>query len=234
MLSFLFIGFLLGMKHAFEADHLAAVASLTRSESSMKQAIRLGVAWGLGHTITLFAVVFLVLLLGEGMPEGLTQALEMIVGVMLILLGADVLQRLAQVHFHAHRHDGSESLFMPTVTHWNEGQHSNSPHNHDHQISWRALAVGLVHGLAGSAALVVLTVATTESLWLGMVYTALFGVGSILGMATLSIVIAVPLGICGRRLSKIHDSAMLIIGFTTIVIGGTLLVNNVIEAGIFM
>jgi len=233
MSSVLFVGFLLGIKHAFEADHVAAVASLTGRKRSMKWAIRLGAAWGLGHTLTLFAVVSLVLLLGEGVPERLAQTLEMVVGVMLVLLGVNVLRRLQQdrIHFHLHSHDGRPHFHAHG--HRNEGRHTNSAHDHEHRTCWRALAVGLVHGLAGSAALVVLTVSTTDSLWLGMVYTALFGMGSILGMAVMSLVIVVPLGIWGRRLTRFQNGAMAVIGLTTIGVGGNLLLSNAIDAGFF-
>ncbi len=233
MLSVLVVGFLLGMRHALEADHVAAVASLTGREPSLKRALRLGAAWGVGHTLTLFIVVNLVFLLDEGIPKQLVQTLETIVGVMLIMLGADVLRRLARnrIHFHIHDHDGSPHFHAHS--HQGEKEHRISLHDHDHRMSWRALAVGLMHGLAGSAALVVLTVTSTDSIWLGMTYTALFGAGSILGMAVLSIVIAVPLGLWEHRLTGVHNIAMAVIGLVTIIVGGNLFLSNVMEVGSF-
>ncbi len=237
MLSILFVGFLLGMRHALEADHVMAVASLASREHSLKKVIHLGAAWGVGHTLTLFIVVTLVLQLGDGLSGTLTHSLEMVVGFMLVVLGVDVLRRLMKerMHLHIHDHDGDGGKHFHAHSHRNEGHHSASAHNHKHNgsMSWRALAVGLMHGLAGSAALVVLTAATTESLWLGMAYAALFGGGSILGMALLSTLIALPFGLWGQRLSRFHNGAMMVIGLTTIVMGGVLLVNNAIESNLF-
>jgi cytochrome c biogenesis protein CcdA len=101
--SILVVGLLLGMKHATEADHLAAVATLATRQNSLRQTLRQGVAWGVGHTLTLMLFGGAVLWLGRVIPPGLGQALEMAVGAMLVALGADVLRRLVRdrVHFHA-------------------------------------------------------------------------------------------------------------------------------------
>ncbi len=234
MLTILFVGFLLGMRHALEADHVMAVASLVGRECSAKKAIHLGVSWGVGHTLTLLVVVIMTLLFTDGVPQQFAQILEMIVGLMLVFLGISVLHRLTRdrVHFHLHQHQKESVAHFHAHSHRNEQRHTNSNHDHDHGINWRALAVGLMHGLAGSAALVVLTVASTDSLWLGIGYAALFGIGSILGMLVLSSLIAVPLGIWGKRLSRIHQGAMVAIGLTTMMLGGNLLVSNAIATGL--
>ncbi len=236
MLSILFVGFLLGMRHALEADHVMAVATLVVRDRSVKRAISHGVAWGVGHTLTLFTVVAIVVQFTDGVPEPIAHILEMIVGFMLVLLGGDVLRRLVRdrVHFHLHQHEDANTVHFHAHSHKDEGQHTDSPHDHDHRMNWRALSVGLIHGLAGSAALVVLTVASTDSLWLGMVYTALFGVGSILGMAILSTLVALPLGIWGQQLSKLYDGALVVIGITTMMLGGSLLLSNAITSGLLM
>ncbi len=236
MSSILFLGFLLGIRHALEADHVMAVATLVGRDHSVKRAIHHGVAWGVGHTLTLFAVVTLVLLFAGDIPERLAHILEMIVGFMLVLLGANVLRRLIRdrVHFHLHQHEKENVAHFHAHSHRDNGQHINSPHDHNHGINWHALSIGLIHGLAGSAALVVLTVASTNSLWLGMGYTALFGVGSILGMAVLSTVIALPLGVLGRQLPKLYDGALVVIGLTTMLLGGSLLLSNIIASGILV
>lgn len=113
LLSILFVGFLLGIKHATEADHLAAVATLATRRGTLLDALRQGAAWGLGHTVTLLLFGGVVLALGRSIPPQMEQTLEMVVGLMLIVLGADVLRRLWQqrIHFHAHAHgDGSVHL----------------------------------------------------------------------------------------------------------------------------
>lgn len=196
-LSILVVGLLLGMRHATEADHLAAVATLATRHRSLAQTLRQGVAWGVGHTLTLMAFGGLVFVLGQSIPPGLEKALETAVGVMLVLLGADVLRRLARerIHFHVHRH-APGTAHVHAHSHRGEGEHDRSPHDHAHApMRWplRALAVGMVHGLAGSAALVALSMQSVPSLPIGIGYIALFGVGSIAGMALLSVVIAMPL-----------------------------------------
>jgi hypothetical protein len=194
-LSILFIGFLLGMKHATEADHLAAVATLATRQTSFAQTMVQGAAWGVGHTVTLMIFGGVVLALGKSIPENLAQSLELAVGVMLIVLGIDVLQRLARqkVHFHAHRPARKAPL--------------------------RALTVGMMHGMAGSAALILLTLQSVPSVALGFLYIALFGAGSIIGMATLSIAIAVPLRLSARRLAWMHNAMTLAIGAFSLGLG---------------
>jgi len=142
-LSILVVGLLLGMQHATEADHLAAVATLATRQGSFGQTVRQGVAWGVGHALTLMAFGGAVLLLGQVISPGLEQALETGVGVMLVLLGADVLRRLVRdrIHFHVHRH-GPQLAHVHAHSHRGEGPHAESAHRHAHPRRWpvRALA----------------------------------------------------------------------------------------------
>src|SRR3954447_17224134 len=110
MLAILSLGFLLGMQHALEADHIAAVSSIAARRSEVGEIVRHGLTWGLGHTLTLSAFAGLAILLGQAIPETLGRPIEAAVGVMLIGLGGHVLWRLwrDRVHFHAHAHgDGA-------------------------------------------------------------------------------------------------------------------------------
>jgi hypothetical protein len=199
-LSILLVGFLLGMKHATEADHLVAVATLATRQSSLARTLRQGVAWGVGHTLTLMLFGGAVLVLGQVIPPRLEQALETAVGVMLVVLGADLLRRLARdrLRFHAER--------WPV----------------------RALAVGMMHGLAGSAALVVLALQTIPTIGLGLGYIALFGVGSIVGMALLSAAIAIPLKLSAGYLNRAHRAMLALVGVSTCALGSFI----VIEVGL--
>ena len=227
-LSILVVGLLLGMKHATEADHLAAVATLATREGSLGQTLRQGVAWGIGHTVTLMLFGGAVLWLGAVISAGLEQALETAVGVMLIVLGADVLRRLVRdrVHFHTHRH-AARSAHFHAHSHRGDGPHRASAHRHAHPRRWpiRALAVGVMHGLAGSAALVVLTMQTMPSVGLGLGYIALFGLGSIGGMALLSIVIAVPLKLSSAYLTRAHHAMTGLVGVCTCALGIAMIVQ---------
>jgi len=219
ILSILLMSLLIGMRHALESDHLAAVASLATRSPSLRQTVRLGATWGLGHTLTLFLFGSVVLWMDTVMPERLAHWLEFAVGLMLVGLGIDVLRRLwrERVHFHVHRHsDGT--VHFHAHSHQGQRAHDTDAHRHEHPQGFplRALLVGLVHGMAGSAALILLTLQTLHDPWLGMLYMLVFGIGSILGMAAVSVVIAWPLKATGRRLTWAHNGLQATIGLFTL------------------
>lgn len=219
-------GFLIGMKHALEADHVAAVASLATGARSGGETLRLGVAWGVGHSITIFVVGAAVMALETAVPERLAAALEFAVGVMLLALGAGVLRRVVRerVHFHTHRH-GATAHFH-AHSHAGEGPHSGSAHAHGHGLRGRALLVGTVHGLAGSAALVLLTLTTIRDWSTGLGYMALFGAGSILGMAVLSGALAVPLRLTARRMTWAYNGLTVAVGVITVGLGAAVALSS--------
>lgn len=235
MISILLFGFLLGMRHAVEADHIAAVASLASTTDSVRKGIQQGAMWGLGHTLTLFLFGSIVLFFTNIVPEQIVSKIEMAVGVMLIILGLDVLRRViaervhfhththgttkgkSQTHFHAHSHKGEESQQHDAKHH---------KHNHPHGFPIRALLIGLVHGMAGSAALILLTLQTLSSPWLGLVYIAVFGIGSIAGMALFSLVIALPLR-AARHMTWLYNGLQAIVGVGTVVLGTMSVLHNV-------
>lgn len=222
-LSVLALGLLLGVRHAIESDHLAAVAALDPARRGLPNALRLGAWWGLGHTLTLLGFGALALALDWIIPAGLAAGLEGVVGLMLILLGGDLLRRLRRDHirFSVHRHaDGHR--------HWHalrEPEHGAGRHRHRTlplATRLRALLVGMVHGLAGTAALLLLTLETLREPLQGLAYIAVFGLGSILGMSLLSLIIAVPLGYTGRHLRGAHVALQTAIGLWTLGLGASL------------
>ena len=222
MLTILGLGFLVGMRHAFEADHAAAMATLATKSHSISNTIKQGVVWGLGHTLTLLIFGSLVLLMEAVVPEQLAHGLEFLVGCMLVGLGIDVLRKLLKerVHFHVHQHPDQLPHFH-AHSHKGESKHTLSPHDHEHPqgFPYRALFVGLMHGMAGSAALIILTLQTTFSVMDGFLYIAVFGIGSIAGMAVLSLVIALPLRYAPSSLTWFHNGLKGSIGFMTIILG---------------
>jgi len=227
--SILLLGFLMGVRHALEADHLAAVASLATRSRSTGSILLQGTAWGLGHTITLLLLGGACLLVGAVIPDALAHALELGVGLMLLLLGGQVFWRLRRqrVHVHLHRHaDGTAHLHAhshpPGQPHRQAG-HDHDGHAHPRRLPRRALLVGMVHGMAGSAALLLVTLTAVASPWVGLAHVALFGAGSILGMAVLSAIIAVPLRVSARMLSAVPVGAEAVIGCATLLIGGRVL-----------
>jgi ABC-type nickel/cobalt efflux system permease component RcnA len=200
-----------------------------------------------GHALTLMCVGGAVLILGTAIPASLDQMLELCVGVMLVVLGVDALRRVirqrihfhvhrhadGQVHFHAHSHaasgqpmaaarlpavGGTRIASLPVL----KLEHAWEPHRHEHgrTLPFRALAVGMMHGLAGSAALVVLSLQTVTSLPMGLGYIVVFGVGSVAGMAILSATIAIPLRLSGRHLAGMYRGLTAAIGGLTLAFGG--------------
>ena len=228
MIEILLMGFLLGMRHALESDHVAAVASLVTKSPSMRESIHMGSMWGLGHTVTLFVFGSAVMLLDQMIPERMALMLEFTVGIMLVALGIDVLRRFMRerVHFHAHHHaDGT--LHFHAHTHTEQTHHASDSHLHTHseRLPLRGLLVGIMHGMAGSAALIILTLQTVQSFTMGMIYIALFGLGSIGGMAALSVVIMLPLRHSANRYARLHQYLQLGIGAATITLGVTMMVT---------
>jgi len=221
--SILALGFLLGMRHATDADHVAAVATLATRSPSLAHTVAQGIAWGTGHTLTLMLVGGAVLVLGVVVPAQAAQALELAVGVMLVALGADALYRLRRerVHFHAHRHPDGVAHFH-AHSHRGEGvPHDPARHEHLHPRGFpgRALLVGMVHGMAGSAALILLSLEALRSPAWGFACIAIFGAGSILGMALLSAAMAVPLRLTSRHLKRTHDGLSAAVSLATVLLG---------------
>lgn len=235
MTGVLLLGFLIGMRHALEADHLAAVATLAARTSSLGDAVRHGLAWGFGHTLTLFAMGGVVIALGTTVPAWLESAMEFVVGLMLIALGADVIRRMVRdrLHFHVHRHqDGVTHFHAHThapAEQQDRAQHDPDRHEHPHAPGFplRALAVGLMHGLAGSAALVVLAAGSVTSLPVALAYLALFGIGSMLGMGLLSAIIAIPLRRRPKGLTWTYNGVHALVGLFSVGLGLSVCIHSV-------
>ena len=170
----LLLGLVLGARHALEPDHLTAVSTLATEEPSPRRGLLLGAIWGLGHSASLFAVGTVLALLHAEMPRRLAEGCEVAVGVMLIVLGLRALARVRTPAPHVHAH-------APRA------------------FAWRSLAVGMIHGLAGSGALTALVLAELPSTASRLLYIVLFGAGSVVGMSVLSGAVGVPLALVGRR-----------------------------------
>jgi ABC-type nickel/cobalt efflux system permease component RcnA len=149
---------------------------------------------------------------------------------MLVGLGTHVLWRLwrDRVHFHRHGH-GDGTVHFHAHSHAGEtAPHARAAHVHDHGFRWRTLLVGLMHGMAGSAALLVLAVTQASSPAVGLGYVALFGVGSMIGMGMLSAVIAVPLAVSARSLTWANRALQGVVGLATVAIGMMTVVETVL------
>jgi cytochrome c biogenesis protein CcdA len=209
------------MQHALEVDHIAAVSTIAARRSGVADIVKHGLTWGLGHTLTLFLFAGLALVIGHSIPEQIAQPLEGAVGFMLVALGGHLLWRLwrDRVHVHVHQHgDGVRHLHLHS--HADRLSHdAPTAHRHEHGFRWRTLLVGLMHGMAGSAALLVLAVSQAPSPAQGLLYVALFGLGSMVGMGALSAVIAVPVVISARSLTTANRLLQGAVGVLTIAIG---------------
>lgn len=198
------LGFLLGLKHATEADHLAAVSTFVTERKSLLGSALVGGLWGLGHTISLFAAGVLVLLLNFQISERTERALEFCVGLMLVTLGLNVLRKIlrgGELHFHSHKH-GTREHAHPHV---HEDEAPEPPHtHHGFSFSPRALVVGMIHGLAGSAALMLIIIPTIESRLTGLFYIIIFGVGSVGGMMLMSFLVGLPFHLTAFRLNRFN------------------------------
>ncbi len=223
--AFLLFGGLVGMQHALEGDHLAAVAALGNGRSRRGLVLR-GSVWGLGHTLTLLTICGALLVLGETISPRMEAFLEFLVGAMIVGLGINVLYQVWQrrPHFHVHRHGAGEHHIHVHTHVGDDVPHAQSPHDHDHRPLGlrRALCVGMMHGAAGSAGLLILA-AAARSLGEAVGYVIAFGAGSILGMAALTFVVSYPLRWMERCTTWLNTAAFISIGCVAILIGGSLL-----------
>ncbi len=207
MTGFLLLGFLVGMAHALEADHLAAVGALASSgQATPRRLAFLGASWGMGHSTMLMLISLPVILFGYALSARMAAGMEFAVGIMLVVLGVQVFRRLRRqgIHFHLHDHGDGAPHFHAHSHAGAPGPHAEDPHEHGHaRFSLRAYVVGLAHGAAGSAGLVALVAAATRDALAAVSYVAVFGLGSILGMALLTFTASWPLGFAERSATRI-------------------------------
>jgi high-affinity nickel-transport protein len=237
--SVVMLGFFLGMRHATDPDHVIAVTAIVSRHRTLKSAGLIGAAWGLGHTLTIVAVGGAIILLGWAIPPRVELSMELAVGVMLVVLGvgnlrgfrqwraaAQVAGRPEQVHTHAHRHGD----YVHT--------HPHAPEAHPHRpdatpLGWldrrlgglslyqlaRPLVIGVVHGLAGSAAATLLVLALINDAAWAVAYLAVFGAGTIAGMMLITAALAVPFAWSSGRAEHLHGGLRAAAGMLSIAFG---------------
>ena len=190
------VALLLGLRHATDPDHLVAVSTLvaTDPERPARRASRLGVAWGLGHATTLILLGLPVVLVGSHLPSAVQTAAEVLVGVVIMALGARLLLRWRRGGFHVHEHAHDGVLHRHVHAHEPERR---DRHEHAHPLARsgpQAFGIGVVHGAGGSAAVALLLVATVESRAEAVVALGLFALGTAASMAALSLSLGYALG----------------------------------------
>jgi len=236
------VGFLLGVRHATDPDHVIAVTTIVSRQRSIRHAGLIGVLWGLGHTITIFVVGAAIILFNLVIPTRIGLAMELAVGLMLILLGVLNLTGVTQwvterftpthshagvIHTHTHRHGGDTHAHI----------HGHNPEVHFHLEEQpqgglqkalariglyqllRPLAVGIVHGLAGSAAVALLVLTTIRDPRWAIVYLLVFGVGTIAGMMLITILIGAPFAYTGKRFVSFNRGLGIASGLVSVAFG---------------
>ena len=202
------IGLLFGLKHATEVDHVVAVSTIVSQHRNVWRSTLVGALWGAGHTAALLITGVFVLTLKIAIPERVSTWLEFCVALMIIGLGATALWRALRkrgdVHVHEHTHGGVSHVHV----HFHEPQTRHDVRRaHTHaitQIGLKPILIGAMHGLAGSGALTLLVLTQINSTWMGLLYLAVFGVGSIAGMLLMSGLIGLPFALTSRKLTSLH------------------------------
>ncbi len=227
-LAILAIGFLLGMRHATDPDHVIAVSTIVSRERSITKAALIGILWGCGHTLTIFVVGAAIILFGSTIPARVGMTMEFSVGLMLILLGvlnltgsvkglsekftpthppvtgehAHLHGHGAHLHFHWHSHDPARDHHADALTTpgWLRGPFERLGLFH----ALRPLLVGIVHGLAGSAAIALLVLSTIREPQWAVLYLLIFGVGTVAGMTLITAALALPFSFSGYRFAWLN------------------------------
>src|SRR6266436_60507 len=255
MLSFfsiIAIGFFLGMRHATDPDHVIAVSTIVSRQRSMKHAALIGVLWGLGHTITILIVGAAIILFGLAIPPRVGLTMELSVGLMLILLGILNLSGAVRwitekwtrraAHSRAHVHGD--------YIHSHSHGHTHEIHGHAEDatpVGWmdrafgqiglyqvlRPLAVGIVHGLAGSAAVALLVLTTIRVPSWAVFYLLVFGIGTIAGMMLVTAAIAVPFTFSERRFVRLNRGLGLVSGLVSLAFGVFIVYQMGFVSGLF-
>lgn len=220
---FLATALLLGMRHALEPDHLVAVSTLVAEERRLWPAARLGLVWGLGHQLPLMVLGVPVLLLRLQLPATLEHAVDLAVGLILVLLGLRVVWRLRTERVHQHRHEHNGHSHVHFHTHQDSPGHRHHGHLHpmpgrDRQ-GWITFGVGLVHGFGGSGAIVVLALAAAPTLLSGALYLLTFGAGVCAGMFALTLCLVGPAVAAVSRVRWLHEAARAVAGGTSVALG---------------
>lgn len=242
-LAILLIGFVLGMRHATDPDHVIAVSTIVSRERAIVKAGMIGVLWGVGHTLTILAVGAAIILFGLAIPARIGLTMEFCVGLMLVLLGilnlTGAIQwmtgKLSPAHppvigEHAHIHEHGSKLHL----HW----HSHAPGSEHHGEalnppkwmegnlarlglfhSLRPLLVGIVHGLAGSAAVALLVLSTIREPRWAVLYLLIFGVGTIVGMMLITAAIALPFSFAGYKFGWLNRGLVTGSGIVSLLFG---------------
>ena len=230
-LAALVLGFLLGLRHATDADHIVAVSTIATEYRNAWRGIWVGASWGLGHTTPLLIVGVVILLFKSvvlDQYERVAPFFELGVGIMLVLLGAQVFWNIkrGKMHVHRHEHDDDPHLHI----HGTHGSSEADDAEEEHGLfrpgkpffRLKSYMIGIVHGLAGSAAVMLILLPTISSFWAGIGFIILFGLGTVISMSVITLLIGIPFSISGtsgrlnRMVAGVAGAASLVFGVALI------------------
>ncbi len=227
-LAALTLGFLLGLKHATDADHVVAVSTIAGEYRNAWRGIWVGGSWGLGHTTPLLALGIVILIFKDVVLDrydSVAPALEFGVAIMLVFLGAQVFWNLrrGRLHLHEHSHNEGPHVHIHATHDPSANVDVEKPHGFFRPgkpfFRLKSYTIGVVHGLAGSAAVMLVLLPILSSFWVGIGYLLLFGVGTMLSMAIITLVLGVPFALSGGyqrvngAVSRVAGTASLLFGF---------------------
>ncbi len=198
------LGFVLGLRHALDPDHVVAVSTIVTAEPSWRRSSLIGSFWGLGHATSLLALGGIIVAFRINITELAASRLEIIVAVMLVGLGLYAIGSARagfRLHAHPHKHDGQEHAHLHA-----HRAHERPVHQHVHPLRFglRPYAIGLVHGVAGSGGLALLVMATAKTATAGLLYMMALALGSMVGMSILSALLTLPLSALRARYQTLH------------------------------
>jgi len=222
------LGFVLGVRHALDADHIAAVSALVSQHRGLARSCLLGTFWGAGHTAALLVAAIVVIAFKLSISPAVERGLEMAVALLLVVLGGHVLLRSVgswRLHRHVHVHGGHRHSHLHLHAHGGPAPEADG-HSHGHRhlvrLAGRPFLVGLLHGMAGSAALMLLVLATIPSPVGGLLYVLVFGIGSTAGMLLLSGLIGIPFVVAAGRSQVALLGVQALAGAASLLLGGWL------------
>jgi ABC-type nickel/cobalt efflux system permease component RcnA len=225
------LGFLLGLKHATDADHVVAVSTIVSEYRNAWRGIWIGASWGLGHSTPLLLLGVVILLLKDAALERyepVAPFFEFGVGVMLVFLGLQVFWNIGRgrLHVHEHAHDRGAHVHIHATHTLAEDTASREPHGFFRPgkpfFRVKSYVIGMVHGLAGSAAVMLVLLPQISSVAVGVGYLVLFGVGTILSMAAITLLLGIPFAI-GGKFQSINRSIAGIAGVASLLFGVALM-----------
>ena len=235
------LGLLLGLKHATDADHVVAISTIVSEYRNAWRGIWVGASWGVGHTTPLLVVGAAILLLKGSVVERYEQVspyLEFGVALMLVFLGVQVFWNLRHRNLHIHEHLEEERPHVHIHAHQAAEENVDKAHHGFFQpgrpfFRLKSYLVGIVHGLAGSAAVMLVVLATdaVASFWVGVGYIALFGVGTIFSMGLLTLLMGIPFALAGQ-FQRVNTAIARVAGTGSIAFGVFLMYELAIVEGL--